>query len=153
MKLRLDAVKLAMETINAASMELKSDVTPKIREMAQKNLATVTGGKYNELYIDENMGLSVFTQGATRPIDSLSKGSLDAAYFAVRLALLQTLLDDKKPPLYMDETLSQLDDNRAKNALCAIAEHSKTSQCILFTCQSRDVELARDIVNANLIEI
>ena len=153
LKLRLDAVKLAMETINAASMELKSDVTPKIREMAQKNLATVTGGKYNELYIDENMGLSVFTQGATRPIDSLSKGSLDAAYFAVRLALLQTLLDDKKPPLYMDETLSQLDDNRAKNALCAIAEHSKTSQCILFTCQSRDVELARDIVNANLIEI
>lgn len=153
LKLRLDAVKLAMETINSASMELKSDVTPKIRERAQKNLATVTGGKYNELYIDENMGLSVFTEGATRPIDSLSKGSLDAAYFAVRLALLQTLLDDKKPPLYMDETLSQLDDNRAKNALCAIAEHSKTSQCILFTCQSRDVELARDIVNANLIEL
>ncbi len=153
LKLRLGAVKLAMETINSASLNLKSDITPKIRERAQKNLATMTAGKYSELYIDDNMGLSVFADGATRPIDALSKGSLDVAYFAVRLALLQSLLGDKKPPLYMDETLSQLDDGRAKNALCAIAEHSHTSQCILFTCQSRDVELARAIADVNVVEL
>ena len=29
---------------------------------------------------------------------------------------------EKNPPLYMDETLSQLDDGRAQNVLCAIAE-------------------------------
>ena len=153
LKLRLDAVKLAMETINEASLSIKSDVTPKIRDRAQRNLSLVTNGKYNELFIDQNMSLSVFADGATRPIDSLSKGSLDAAYFSVRLALLQTLMNDKKPPLYMDETLSQLDDGRAENTLRAIGEHSKNSQCILFTCQGRDVALASKVADVNVIEL
>ncbi len=153
LKLRLDAIKLAMETVNSASLNLKSDVTPKIRDRAEANLATVTAGKYTELYVDDNMGLTVFADGATRPIDALSKGSLDAAYFAVRLALLQTLLGDKNPPLYMDEMLSQLDDGRAENVLRAVAEHSRTSQCLLFTCQARDVALAKGVANANVIEL
>lgn len=153
LKLRLDAVRLAMETLNSASMNIKSDITPRIRENAQKNLALVTNGKYNELFIDQNMSLSVFADGATRPIDSLSKGSLDAAYFSVRLALLQTLLNDKKPPLYMDETLSQLDDGRAENTLKAINKHASTSQCILFTCQGRDVEIAKSLGDVNVIQL
>ena len=153
LKLRLDAVRLAMETINTASLELKGDVMPRIRERAQVNLATVTNGKYSELFLDENMKLSVFADGATRPIESLSRGSLDVSYFALRLAFLQVLLKEKNPPLYMDECLSQLDDSRAENVLRAIVEHSKTAQCVLFTCQNRDVELAREIANINLIEI
>lgn len=153
LKLRLDAVKLASEVIESASSDLKSDVTPRIRANAESNLSTMTSGKYSELYIDDNMGLSVFVGGATRPIDSLSKGSLDAAYFSVRLALLQTLLAEKNPPIYMDETLSQLDDGRAKNTLKLVMEYSKNAQCILFTCQNRDLELAKEIGNVNLIEL
>ena len=153
LKLRLDAVRLAMETINTASLELKGDVVPRIRERAQDNLATATGGKYTELFVDENMKLSVFAGGETRPIESLSRGSLDVSYFALRLAFLQVLLAEKNPPLYMDECLSQLDDSRAANVLHAIVEHSKESQCVLFTCQNRDVELAREVGNVNLIEI
>ncbi|MBR2381826.1 MAG: AAA family ATPase [Clostridia bacterium] len=153
LKLRLDAVRLAMDTINAASLELKGDVVPRIRERAQSNLATATGGKYSELFVDENMKLSVFADGETRPIESLSRGSLDVSYFALRLAFLQVLLAEKNPPLYMDECLSQLDDSRAENVLRAIAEHSRNAQCVLFTCQKRDVELAREIGNVNLIEI
>ena len=153
LKLRLDAIRLAMETVNSASMNIKSDITPRIRENAQKNLSLLTNGKYSELFIDQNMSLSVFADGATRPIDSLSKGSLDAAYFSVRLALLQTLLNDKKPPLYMDEALSQLDDGRAENTLRAINKHSSTSQCILFTCQGRDVEIAKKLGDVNVIQL
>ena len=153
LKLRLDAVRVAMETINTASLELKGDVMPRIRERAQSNLATATGGKYTELFVDENMKLSVFAGGETRPIESLSRGSLDVSYFALRLAFLQVLLAEKNPPLYMDECLSQLDDSRAANVLRAIVEHSKDAQCVLFTCQNRDVDLAREIGNVNLIEI
>ena len=153
LRLRLDAIRLAAATINEASSELKSDLTPRIRGEAEKNLAKMTSGKYAELYIDENMGLSVFADGATRPIDSLSKGSLDVAYFSVRLALLQTLIAEKYPPLYMDETLSQLDDKRAKNALSLISDYAKSTQCVLFTCQDRDLSLAREITEVNLIEL
>ena len=100
------------------------------------------------------MRLSVFVDGATRPIESLSRGSLDAAYFSVRLALLQTLLGNKQPPLYMDECLSQLDDGRATNVLSIISSYAKDSQCVLLTCQTRDVELAKSVApDVNVIEI
>ena len=153
LKLRLDAVKLAAQAINSASSSLKSDITPRIRDNAQKMLSTLTAGKYSELIMDENMTLSVFADGATRPIEYLSKGTLDTAYFAVRLSLTNTLLAEKDPPLFMDEALSQLDDGRAENLLRAIAEHSKNSQCVLLTCQNRDVEMAKRICHTNVIEI
>ena len=153
LQLRFEAIRLAMETVNSASQQIKSDITPRIKDRAGQNLATITGGKYSELYVDENMSLSILADGATRHIDSLSRGSLDAAYFSVRLALLETLLGDKNPPLYMDECLSQLDDGRAENMLRAIFTHAESAQCVLFTCQNRDVELARAIGNVNVIEI
>lgn len=153
LKLRLDAIKLAAETINSASSSLKSDITPRIKVRAQDILSALTSGKYSELLLDENMSLSVYADGATRPIDYLSKGTLDAAYFALRLALTSTLTADKTPPCFMDESLSQLDDTRAENMLRAIAEYAKDAQCILFTCQSRDVHLARGVCEPNIIEI
>ena len=153
LQLRFEAIRLAMETVNSASQQIKSDITPRIKDRAGQNLATITGGKYSELYVDENMSLSILADGATRHIDSLSRGSLDAAYFSVRLALLETLLGDKNPPLYMDECLSQLDDGRAENMLRAIFTHAESAQCVLFTCQNRDVELARAIGDVNVIEI
>ena len=153
LRLRLDAVRLASETISEASLNMKSDITPRIRESAEANLATLTDGKYTELYIDESMNLTYHAEGETRPIDSLSKGSLDVAYFAVRLALIKTLTSESRPPLFMDEALSQLDDSRAEKLLRVIFDHSKEAQCVLFTCQSRDVELAEKIEKINVIHL
>lgn len=153
LRLRLDAVRLAAETISEASLNMKSDITPRIRENAASNLATLTGGKYTELYIDESMNLTYHAEGETRPIDSLSRGSLDVAYFAVRLALIKTLTSETRPPLFMDEALSQLDDSRAENLLRVIFDHSNEAQCILFTCQNRDVELAEKIAKINVIHL
>lgn len=153
LRLRLDAVRLAAETISEASLNMKSDITPRIRENAASNLATLTGGKYTELYIDESMNLTYHAEGETRPIDSLSRGSLDVAYFAVRLALIKTLTGETRPPLFMDEALSQLDDLRAENLLRVIFDHSNEAQCVLFTCQNRDVELAQNIAKTNVIHL
>ena len=153
LKLRLDAIRLAAETINAASLRIKSDITPRIKESAQNHLATVTEGKYDELLIDDNMSLSYFASGETHPIDSLSKGSLDAAYLAVRLALVETVLGERNAPILMDEPLSQLDDNRAKNVIRALNDYAKGNQCIMFTCQNRDVDIVKSIANANVMEI
>ena len=153
LNLRLEAIRLATDTINTASLRIKSDITPRIKDSAQNSLSIVTDGKYNELLIDDNMSLSYFANGETRPIDSLSKGTLDVAYLAVRLALVETVLGDRCCPIFMDEPLSQLDDNRAKNVIRTINNYAKDNQCIMFTCQNRDVEIVKTLVNANIIEI
>ena len=154
LKLRHSAIVLASERIEAASQKLKSNIVPRIKDAAQKNMSIMTKGKYTELFLDDNMALSVLADGETRPIDALSKGSCDVAYFSVRLALLETMCAEKKPPLFMDESLSQLDDERAASALGAVAEYCKGGgQSVLFTCQTRDARLADAIIHTNLISL
>ena len=145
LRIRLDAIKLATEALAAASLERGRDVTPKIRARANHNISAITDGKYSELLIDSDMKISFLAEGGTHHVDSLSRGSLDSAYFSVRLALLQTVLGGRSAPLYMDESLSQLDDTRAENTLRAIAEHARNSQCLLLTCQHRDLALAHKV--------
>lgn len=155
MRLRLDAVKLAYDTIESASKSIKGSVTPKIKDSTEKNLSAITSGKYGELYIDSDMNLTYLSDGEIRNISSLSRGSLDAAYFSLRLALIGTLLSEVKPPVYMDECLSQLDDARARGLLCALSDRIKNgSQCLLLTCQSRDVRLVGEMFpEARVIEL
>ena len=117
-------------------------------------MSIMTDGKYSELFLDDSMALTVLADGETRPIEALSKGSCDVAYFSVRLALLEVMCADKKPPLFMDESLSQLDDDRASRAISAAAEYCKNgAQCVLFTCQTRDARLARNVTKTNLISL
>ena len=154
LKLRHDAILLAREKIEAASQKLKGEIVPRIKSAAQKNMSIMTDGKYSEMFLDDSMALTVLADGETRPIDALSKGSCDVAYFSVRLALLEVMCADKKPPLFMDESLSQLDDDRATRAVSAVAEYCNGGgQCVLFTCQSRDARLARNVTKTNLISL
>lgn len=148
LNLRLSAVKLAAESLQMASTTLKRDLTPKIRARAQEILAKITNGKYTEIYISDSLGISLLAEGEVRNIEVLSRGGLDAAYLAVRLALIETLTESAVPPIFMDECLSQLDDDRARGVLRAVAEYARTAQCILLTCQTRDVQLAEEIFDS-----
>lgn len=154
LKLRLDAIRLASEMLEKSFQKLKSEVTPRIKSESEKNMAHITGGKYSEMFLDEDLALTVLAGGETRPIDALSKGSCDAAYLSVRFALLDVMCGDKKPPLILDESLSQLDDGRASNVISAISHYcDQNAQAILFTCQKRDAALSSKITSFNFIQL
>ena len=154
LKMQYSAVSLAAEKLEEASGRLKGNVFPRIKESAQKNMALMTDGKYSELFLDNDMALSVLADGETRPIDALSKGSCDVAYFSVRLALLETTCEGNKPPLILDESLSQLDDGRAANTLSAIADYCENGgQTLLFTCQTRDALIAKKVASVDVLSL
>lgn len=154
LKVQCSAITLAMEKIDEAAQKLKNSIFPRIKHSAQKNMALMTDGKYSELFLDDKMALSVLADGQTRPIDALSKGSCDVAYFSVRLALLETTCEENKPPLILDEALSQLDDGRAALALSAIARYcTDGGQALLFTCQTRDALLAKTVAKIEIFEL
>lgn len=154
LRIRHEAIVLAAEKLEEASKGLKRDITPRIKGRAERNMSVMTGGKYSELFLDDDMNLTVFAEGETRPIDLLSKGSCDAAYFSVRLALLDVMCGESRPPVFLDESLSQLDDTRASRAIEVLDEYCRGGgQCVLFTCQERDVKLAEKMIGANFIEL
>lgn len=153
-RLRLDAVKLASEKLSLASENMKKDMIPRIKELAGETLEAMTDGKYREIGFNEKMELSLFAGGETRPIDAVSKGSCDVAYLSVRLALAKTVCGDRRPPILMDETFSQLDEEREKNAMSVLSEVCREgTQCILFTCKPNDARIAEGVFGKESIFI
>ena len=145
-KFRYQSVIMAMEAIESASDSLRRSVTPKIREKAGAMMERITDGKYAELGVAPDMSVSIFAGNSTRSIDALSKGTRDAAYLSLRMALAELVSPTHPLPLTMDEGLSLLDEGRAKRVLSLLYEHTQGgAQCVLFTCHKREAELMREI--------
>src|SRR5690606_10240798 len=113
--------------------------------------AQLTDGSFEGLQADyDEAGSPVLVgiragSGKPVPVDGMSDGTCDQLYLALRLASLETFLDqpDKEPlPLIADDLLIQFDDQRAAAALGALARLSQRTQVIFFTHHQHVVDLA-----------
>ncbi len=140
----LASLVLAIDTIEAASANLRSDLAPKIHSAANDYMSRLTDGKYTSVAVSDTLDMSMSEDGFSYPIDTFSTGTKDAAYLALRLSLLGLISSDETPPLLMDETLAMIDDKRAKKILSMLSEHSKErGQCIIFCCHDREAKLCQ----------
>ena len=86
-------------------------------------------------------------------INSLSGGTIDQLYFALRFEIINSM-SDSRLPLILDDCFIQYDDIRLENILRFIKDKSKERQIILFTCQKREMELLNKIdANYNLVAL
>ncbi len=143
---RYQSVMMAMEAIDSASDSLRRSVTPRIREKAGAFMGRITDGKYGELGVTADMTISIFAGNSTRNIDVLSKGTKDAAYLSLRMALADLVSPSEPLTLTMDEGLSLLDEERAARTLSLLHSYTQSGgQCILFTCHKREGQLMKNI--------
>ena len=150
----LDALVLAQESLTLASSNIRSTVTPLIKDRASEFMAVLTADKYSSVGIDEDYNLFALTDAASRPVAHLSAGTQDLAYLSLRMALLSLFYKDELPPLALDDALTQLDDSRAKNALRLLAAYAdRDGQSILFTCHSREKKLLSDVAEAKIVSL
>ena len=141
-RFQYESVVMAIEAIDSASDSLRKSVTPRIREKAGALMNKITDGKYSELGVAQDMSVNVFAGNSTRSIDVLSKGTRDAAYLSLRMALADLVFGENLPPLTLDESLSLLDEKRAVNVLSMLHDYAcGGGQCLLFTCHKREGQL------------
>ena len=153
-RFQYQSIMMAMESIDIASDNLRRSVTPRIRERAGILMGRITDGKYKELGVAQDMSVNVFAGNSTRSIDVLSKGTRDAAYLALRMALANLVSPGNPMPLTLDESLSLLDEKRATNVLTMLHEYSENEgQCLLFTCHKREGQLLASIGAFNHIHL
>lgn len=140
---RFDAVTLAMSSIEGAGTSLRLEVTPRLRRDAGAVMSELTDGKYSEFGVGTDMSVTVGTPYGTRSVSALSVGTRDAAYFSLRSALVGLLFPESAPPLMLDESLAMMDNERARRLLAALCRRTadEGSQCMVFSCQSREREL------------
>jgi uncharacterized protein YhaN len=111
--------------------------------------AGMTGGSFARLQIDDDGdGRSVLKgvrpDGKLVNVESMSDGSHDQLYLALRLASLESWLRSHEPiPFVVDDILLNFDDTRATAALRALVELSHRTQVLFFTHHRHILDLAK----------
>ncbi len=137
------AYKLANEKLSEAGESLRLSIAPRLASEAARNMAAITGGKYNNLGVGADLSMSAETESGQRSLGVLSAGTQDAAYLSLRLSLISLLYSKTEPPIIYDESFIRQDDERLKKLLRLIA--TGKSQSLIFTANDREASLMRDI--------
>ena len=136
-----DAIKIAEAALAAADETLRRRFSPAINKKAGEIFTALTVGAYSGLTLAADFTGQVLPNGDLLPRQdlSLSAGTLDQLYLAVRLAVCALTYEGELPPLVLDDALASFDDERSALALNYLANLG--SQVLLFTCHSREAGL------------
>ena len=145
--LRVDqrALSTAIDTLGAIQAEMQRKFAPALERRAGKLFHRFTGGHFEIVQIqDGQMNLAVAERDAAPPrsVLTLSQGTLDELYLAVRLALCEQILPEDAP-IFLDDALVNFDDTRMRAALTVLFELAERRQILLFSCHAREAEVAR----------
>lgn len=133
------ALVTAIEALNVASENMRSETAPKIAKQTSSLFSKITDGKYSALYTDANMNLSFLMSGEAecRSAGYLSAGTLDVAYISLRVTLCEFLYKEA-PTLIFDDAFASMDDERLKKTLDFLTELSERFQIIILSCHERE---------------
>lgn len=137
----LEALDLAARSISGLAEELNSQLAPELNQMVSSLVQRITGGKYRDLLVGQDMTITVSNPGSQNQVDLglLSGGTIDQFYFACRVAIAD-LVTGGGLPLFLDDSFVQYDDQRLQHMLRLLVELGDSRQIILLTCQQRELE-------------
>lgn len=136
-----DAIQLALDALNAANATMQARFSPTLNATAGEILSALTGGKYTTVGLNRQFEAEAREEGGTLPRStlSLSQGTVEQVYLAVRLAVCGMALPADDPaPLVLDDALDTFDDKRMALALDYLLKLGKKRQILLFSCHSRE---------------
>ncbi len=136
----LAALELALSTIKNISNDIHSDLSNDFNGRISQIISGITQGRYDEVKVNSKMEITVVdsSSGRLAPISSLSGGTIDQLYFAMRFAIIDLMLTNKNIPVFLDDCFLQYDEQRLENILDFIAETSKHRQIVMFSCRSAE---------------
>lgn len=142
-----DAIALALEALEGAAVKFRSRISPELNARAGALFSALTGGAYEAVSLSRSFDAEARRAGALLPRGalSLSQGTADQLYLAVRLALCQMLLPaEQGAPIVLDDVLCTFDDRRMALALQVLLDIAKERQVLLFTCHTREGQWLRE---------
>ena len=138
------ALTLALESIRSLARLQQEVCAPQLNRAVEERFLLICPGRYEEVKIDPDFRIQVREQGAAelRAAESLSRGTLDQLYFAVRFGVLELLANSQEPcPCLLDEPFVAYDQERMAAAFRILEVEAARRQLFLFTCRE-DVRAA-----------
>lgn len=138
---RLKILRKAINLLAGAVDEFGRSHLVRLNDEASKMFGKITGGRYSALKLDENMTPSVQVDGRRwMAVENFSRGTVDAIYLSLRVALAKVRDDGRSLPLMLDDPFVHLDHKRLATTLNLVDLASADGQLILF---SHNLELGK----------
>jgi hypothetical protein len=125
-----------IEFLEEARERVHRDIAPRLKHSVEARLATVTGGRYDEVRVNPaDLAVRVRSaSGAWRDATLLSHGAAEQVYLLLRVAMAEHLATTGEPiPLLLDEPTAQADRERTEAVLDLLHKLSGERQVILFS--------------------
>ena len=88
-----------------------------------------------KLSVDNSLEISYESLGATRSEATMSRGERAISELCIRLATADTLYEDERPPILIDDAFAELDDRNLDRAVDLLSRAADRYQVIYFTCR------------------
>lgn len=149
-----NSMNLVKEILTNAYEKMQNSVSPKLTAELSRNISEITNGKYNNVKFNEDQGMIVEMENGNYILaERLSSGTIDQLYLSLRLAILDSM-SEEKIPIILDEAFSHFDDKRLENILKYINNKFGDRQLIILTCNRREEETLNNLkINYNLINL
>jgi len=147
------ALTLALEGIRDLARLQQEVCAPQLNRAVEERFLQICPDRYEEVKIDPDFRITAREKGTSelRPAESLSRGTQDQLYFAVRFGVLELLGNRQEPcPCLLDEPFVAYDHERLCSAFRILDQEAGNRQLILFTCRE-DVRAQALLHNAHLV--
>ena len=132
-------ITIARDALVEAGRRARRDFQPRLRDSLNRNIAQITGGRYEQVEVDDQLNIKVIApeSGELTSVDQLSQGTQDQIFCLERLEIAN-LLDPATgtAPLLLDEPFVHFDHKRLPSALELVAEEAADRQVMVFTTDS-----------------
>lgn len=149
-----DRLMILYEIVKYSDEKFRRLNQPNMMSRVSYFMSRMTGGKYSEVLIDEQMSLQFLVDGEILPISkAFSKGTIQQLFFAYRLAIIESLDPAGSLPLVLDETFVNWDLHRFRETVDLICEVAKERQIFVFTCHQYVADHFLGHSEATLLEV
>lgn len=139
LRIERDAHRLAWRTLTECKDEFVEMMTQRLGRRIGEVFEAMTGGRYHAVEIDPG-SLDLRVHGVEKrdvPAESLSRGTRDQLYFALRVSLLKEMAADRALPLVLDDPFLHFDVGRLAQAEETLRRLGEFHQVLLFTHDTR----------------
>lgn len=164
------AARLSNLITEYASARLSSSIISEVIETYQQRyqgpllaraselFATITGGRFAKVATDFDEDMTVLVgvraNGKRETVGNLSSGTRDQLFLALRLAAIESHVDNQEPmPVVVDDIVINFDDASASATFKVLKELSKKTQVLLFTHHQHLIDRAVSAIGIESFEV
>jgi hypothetical protein len=141
-----EAILEAKERIRQIAGEIRKSFAFHLNEDCGKALSEITGGRYDSLWIDEQLHIYVNAKEGFFPLEQASTGTIDQLYLALRLSMALLLQKENRDllPLLFDDSFAMYDEKRLAASI-GYLKKAYPAQILLFTCHHREEKILKEL--------